>query len=136
MADHSTIKGFRTFDAGERRATVARLAGTAPDGLDSFATGGLTVEDAEIMSENVIGTIGLPVGVATNMTVNGRDVLVPMATEEASVIAAASNGARVAASWAASAPAAALRSCRPRSRWWTRPTRGPRACACSKPARS
>ncbi|MBB4932984.1 hydroxymethylglutaryl-CoA reductase [Lipingzhangella halophila] len=96
MADHSTIKGFRTFDAGERRATVARLAGTAPDGLDSFATGGLTVEDAEIMSENVIGTIGLPVGVATNMTVNGRDVLVPMATEEASVIAAASNGARVA----------------------------------------
>src|SRR5256885_14524990 len=42
------------------------------------------------------GVLGIPVGIACNFTVNGRDVLVPMATEEPSVVAAASNAARIA----------------------------------------
>lgn len=48
------------------------------------------------MIENVAGIIGVPIGVATNFVVNGSDVLVPMAIEEASVVAAASNAAKVA----------------------------------------
>ncbi len=48
------------------------------------------------MVENAIGVLGVPIGIATNFTINGRDVLVPMATEESSVIAAASNAARIA----------------------------------------
>jgi hydroxymethylglutaryl-CoA reductase len=48
------------------------------------------------MVENVVGVLGIPVGIATNFVVNGRDVLVPMATEEPSVVAAASNLARMA----------------------------------------
>src|SRR5699024_1108203 len=44
----------------------------------------------------VFGVFSLPLGAATNFTINGTDVLVPMATEEASVIAAASNAARMA----------------------------------------
>lgn len=48
------------------------------------------------MIENVVGTFGMPIGVATNFTVNGADVLVPMVTEESSVVAAASNAARIA----------------------------------------
>lgn len=48
------------------------------------------------LSENVIGRFSLPLGVATNFQINGREVLVPMATEESSVIAAASHGAKAA----------------------------------------
>jgi hydroxymethylglutaryl-CoA reductase len=53
-------------------------------------------EDAADLSENIFGVFSLPLGVATNFTINGTDALVPMATEEASVIAAASNAARMA----------------------------------------
>jgi hydroxymethylglutaryl-CoA reductase len=55
----------------------------------------LPVERADKLVENVVGTLALPLGIARNFRVNGRDVLVPMAIEEASVVAAASNGARL-----------------------------------------
>ena len=48
------------------------------------------------MIENVIGVLPLPLGVATNFRINGKDYLVPMAIEEPSVVAAASNAAKVA----------------------------------------
>ena len=48
------------------------------------------------MIENVVGTMAIPVGVATNFHIDGIDRLVPMATEEPSVVAAASNAARMA----------------------------------------
>jgi hydroxymethylglutaryl-CoA reductase len=57
--------------------------------------GGLDRAIADRMSENVIGWHGLPLGVALNFRVGGRDVLVPMAVEEPSVVAAASNAARM-----------------------------------------
>ena len=46
------------------------------------------------MIENAIGTMSIPVGIAVNIKVDGRDVLVPMATEESSVVAAVCNSAR------------------------------------------
>jgi len=55
---------------------------------------GPLAELADNLSENVIGAVAVPLGVATNLTVDGQDVLVAMATEESSVIAAVSNGAR------------------------------------------
>jgi hydroxymethylglutaryl-CoA reductase len=58
--------------------------------------GGITPNVADVLSENVIATHGLPLSVAVNFRVNGRDVLVPMAVEEPSVVAAASNAARIA----------------------------------------
>ena len=57
--------------------------------------GGLTTDIADRMSENVIGCQGLPLGVGLNFRINHRDYLVPMAVEEPSVIAAASNAARL-----------------------------------------
>ena len=57
--------------------------------------GGITPEQADTMIENVIGRYALPLGVATNFLVNGRDVLVPMVIEEPSVVAALSNAARL-----------------------------------------
>ncbi len=51
-------------------------------------------DTADHLSENVISAMAVPLGIATNLTVDGDDVLVPMATEESSVIAAVCNGAR------------------------------------------
>ena len=48
------------------------------------------------MIENVIGTHGLPLGIATNFIINGKEYLIPFAIEEASVVAAASYGAKLA----------------------------------------
>ena len=59
-------------------------------------SGGLTLEKANKMVENTIGTQELPLGIATNFKINEKDRLIPMCTEEPSVIAAASNGAKMA----------------------------------------
>lgn len=58
--------------------------------------GALRVETADGMIENVIGTFELPIGVAANFTLNGRDYIIPMVVEEPSVVAAASYMARIA----------------------------------------
>lgn len=55
----------------------------------------LPLDKADMMIENVIGTFGMPLGVATNFTINGKDYLIPMAVEETSIIAAASNSAQL-----------------------------------------
>lgn len=96
MATQSRIPGFRDESPVARRALVAESAGLSDEALDALASGGLTVEQADHMIENVVGVLGVPMGVATNFRVNGTDVLVPMATEEPSVVAAASNAARMA----------------------------------------
>jgi len=55
----------------------------------------LSLESADRMIENVITLMQLPLGVATNFTINDKDYLIPMAIEEPSVVAAASNVARM-----------------------------------------
>src|SRR5699024_12664038 len=55
---------------------------------------GFTLKQAGIMIENAIGDLPVPVGVAVNFKVDGEDVFVPMATEEAAVVAAASHAAK------------------------------------------
>ena len=93
----SRMSGFRDLDVDQRRTAVASFAGLDPEVLHVLdPQGGLSVEEADHMVENVVGVLGIPVGIATNFVVNGRDVLVPMATEEPSVVAAASNLARMA----------------------------------------
>ena len=67
----------------------------AADAAVLRAPAALAVERADRLIENVVGLFALPLGIARNFVVNGREVLVPMAIEEASVVAAASNGARM-----------------------------------------
>src|SRR5690606_38850675 len=89
--------GLRDHSAPQRRALVAEAAGLEADALAALdGDAGLSIAQADHMIENVIGTIAVPVGVATNFTIDGVDRLVPMATEEPSVVAAASNAARMA----------------------------------------
>jgi hydroxymethylglutaryl-CoA reductase len=93
----SRISGFKDLTVDERRERVAGSRALGPDLMEVLDPArGLTLEQADHMVENVVGVLGIPLGVATNFVVNGREVLVPMATEEPSVVAAASNLARMA----------------------------------------
>lgn len=76
---------------------MAEQVGLGTEEISQVETG-LAVDQADKMVENVIGVFQVPLGIATNFLIDGREVLIPMATEEPSVIAAASNGARMARS--------------------------------------
>ncbi|WP_194421587.1 hydroxymethylglutaryl-CoA reductase, degradative [Microbacterium abyssi] len=97
MPTNSRISGLRDHTPQERLALVAEGAGLEASALDALGTeSGLSLAQADHIIENVVGLIGVPVGVATNFTIDGTDRLIPMATEEPSVVAAASNAARMA----------------------------------------
>ena len=91
----SRIPGFFKLTVEERTAIVARWAGLTDDEQNILVGGGLQSSQANMMIENVVGTYGLPLGVACNFLINDRDYLVPMAIEEPSVLAAVSNSAKV-----------------------------------------
>ena len=93
--ENSRLKGFYKLSVEERREKVAELAGLDPEAVAALAaTGELSEAAADRIIENVIGTLALPVGVATNFIVDGEHYLVPFALEEPSVVAAASNMAK------------------------------------------
>lgn len=92
----SRIPGFYAHTLEERRELAARAAGLSTDDLLPYLTGGLQPEQADHMVENVIGLHSLPLGLGLNFVVNGREVLVPMAIEEPSVVAGASFMAKLA----------------------------------------
>ncbi len=92
----SIIPGFYNMTLAERHAKLADAANQTPESLLPFTTGGLAPEAADHMIENVIGLFSLPIGIALNFQVNGRDVLVPMTLEEPSVVAGASFMAKLA----------------------------------------
>ena len=96
MTGSSRLAGFYEQSLDQRVETVAAWAGLTTHEVVLLRQQGLDAELGSHMIENVIGTIELPLGIAVNMIVNGRDYLVPMAVEEASVIAAASRGAKLA----------------------------------------
>jgi len=92
----SRLPGFYKVSVDERRALVSEATGIGADDVArSLDAGGLDDETADKFVENVIGTYALPYGVALNVRVNARDYVVPMVVEEPSVVAAASNAARM-----------------------------------------
>lgn len=96
MAD-SRLPNFRALSPAQRLAAIADAAALTPEEQQLLAQpGALGLDRADGMIENVIGVFELPLGVAGNFQINGRDVLVPMAVEEPSVIAAASYMAKLA----------------------------------------
>jgi hydroxymethylglutaryl-CoA reductase len=93
----SRIPGFYNLTLPERLQELAHRASLTPDELATFGPeGGLDPTRADQMIENVVGIHGLPLGIALNFLINGRDVLVPMAIEEPSVVAGASFMAKLA----------------------------------------
>jgi hydroxymethylglutaryl-CoA reductase len=91
----SRIPGFHKLRVEQRIECVASFAGLEQAHRDQLAApSNIGAHLADHMIENMVTTIAIPVGIATNMKVDGRDVLVPMATEESSVVAAVGNSAR------------------------------------------
>ncbi|WP_438859017.1 hydroxymethylglutaryl-CoA reductase, degradative [Achromobacter spanius] len=97
MVADSRLPNFRALTPAQRLAAIAQAAALTADEQQLLAQpGALGLDRADGMIENVIGAFELPLGVAGNFQVNGRDVLVPMAVEEPSVVAAASYMAKLA----------------------------------------
>jgi len=93
----SDISGFYKLTPEERLKHVKEFARLTDEESASLASGeALSLSQANRMIENVVGLFQMPFGIATNFLVNGKDYLVPMVIEEPSVVAAASNGARMA----------------------------------------
>ena len=87
---------FYDLSVAERLKILVQQTHLSVDELSAISgENGLSVEQADHMIENVIGTYSLPMGIAQNFLINGRDVLVPMVIEEPSVVAAASFMARL-----------------------------------------
>ncbi len=97
MPSSSRIPGFYKMSVNERLEVVARFCMLSEDEKKSLiSSASLPLEIADRMIENVIGTFELPIGIATNFLIDGRDYLIPMVIEEPSVVAAASNAAKMA----------------------------------------
>ena len=93
----SRIPGFYNLSLDERLAELARRLGLSAEDLATFSgAGGLSTTQANHMIENAIGLHALPLGIGLNFLINGREVLVPMAIEEPSVVAGASFMAKLA----------------------------------------
>ncbi len=93
----SRIPGFYKLSVQERLEIVAKFSNLSEEEKNKLiSTASLSLEIADRMIENVIGTFELPIGIATNFLIDGKDYLIPMVIEEPSVVAAASNAAKMA----------------------------------------
>ncbi len=97
MEKSSEISGFYKLSIAERVEKIREMVDLTDEEAAAISNTGVLGEDlADRMIENVVGTMALPLGIAMNFQLNGKDYLVPMAIEEPSVVAAASNLAKVA----------------------------------------
>ncbi len=93
----SRLPEFRKLSPEQRRELLSNMLGLSEAERETLkATGSLNDSDINRMIENSFTTVEIPVGIATNFLINGRDYLIPMAIEEPSVVAACSNAARIA----------------------------------------
>lgn len=93
--ENSRVKGLYKLSVQERLQLVATAADLSPEHIAALSQHGeLDETAADRMIENVIGTMSLPVGVATNFVIDSKQYLIPFCLEESSVVAAASNMAK------------------------------------------
>ena len=93
----SRLPGFYKMKIAERLRRLASELDVGSGDLGGLGeTSTLPLPNADAMIENAVGVLGLPVGIGLNFLVNGEDVIVPMAVEEPSVIAAVSLAAKIA----------------------------------------
>ena len=97
MVEDSRISGFYKLSMKERAKKLKEVTGLTDEDLTPlFDPGKVDLEILDHMIENVVGSMTLPLGIATNFLIDGKDYLIPMAIEEPSVVAAACNSARFA----------------------------------------
>ena len=96
MVEDSKVSGFYKLSREERVKKLMEVTGLGEEELGPLIDPGkVDLEILDHMIENVVGSMTLPLGIATNFKINGQDYLIPMAIEEPSVVAAASNAARM-----------------------------------------
>lgn len=96
MSKSSLVSGFYKLSPKERLQFVREFAGLSDEEATLLQnSGSLPLDLADRMIENVVGAIPIPLGIAVNFLINKRDYLIPMAIEEPSVVAAASNAAKM-----------------------------------------
>jgi len=88
-------KKLRDLSVSERLDTLKKKIGLSEEELDTLRNGILGEDLADNMIENVVGAIKIPIGIAENFKINGRDYIVPMAIEESSVVAGANFAAKL-----------------------------------------
>lgn len=94
---NSSYSGFFKLSTDERMKEVAEFCGLTEEEQAILRDANcLSMDKADHMIENVIGRFAYPLGIAVNFIINGKDYLIPMATEEPSVVAACSNAAKMA----------------------------------------
>jgi hydroxymethylglutaryl-CoA reductase len=86
----SRIPEFYNLPLDQRLKKLADASGLKSGDILALQTSSLTIDQADHMVENAIGTFNLPMGIGLNFVVNGHEVLIPMTIEEPSVIAGAS----------------------------------------------
>jgi hydroxymethylglutaryl-CoA reductase len=91
----SRLGGFYKLSPRERQGLVRERFSLSQLEVDALIQGGLTLDLANRLIENVVGIYGIPLGIAANFLINGRDYVIPMAIEEPSVVAAASHAAKL-----------------------------------------
>lgn len=97
MSKSSELSGFYKLPVEERVKLIKGFAGLTDEEADLLQRpGALNLDAANRMVENLVGVMPVPLGVAVNFLINGKELVVPMAIEEPSVIAAASNAAKMA----------------------------------------
>jgi hydroxymethylglutaryl-CoA reductase len=97
MKKTSQVSGFYKLTPKQRIQFVEDFADLTEEEVKLLqSTSSLELELADRMIENVVGTFPLPLGVAMNFLINGRNYLIPMAIEEPSVVAAATYAAKMA----------------------------------------
>lgn len=91
----SRLEGFYKLSPGQRVEWLANLVDLSPAQIEALLEGGLDLAQADHLVENVVGLYSLPFGIAANFTINERDYLIPLVTEEPSIVAACSNAAKI-----------------------------------------
>ncbi|MEM3755938.1 MAG: hydroxymethylglutaryl-CoA reductase, degradative [Thermoplasmatales archaeon] len=93
----SQISGFYKLSIEKRREKLREILNLSDEEVSLMASmNGLDEGIADRMIENVVSVMEVPIGIATNFLINDKDYLIPMAIEEPSVVAAASNAAKMA----------------------------------------
>jgi len=96
MSKRSELSGFYKLPVADRVRLLKEFADLTEEEASLLQKpGALGFDVANRMVENLVGVMPVPLGVAMNFLINGKDVVVPMAIEEPSVIAAASNAAKM-----------------------------------------
>jgi hydroxymethylglutaryl-CoA reductase len=86
---------FRKLSMDERRKHLQSILSPPEEEWTSLCAGPHLLELADLMVENAVGCLPVPVGIATGFLIDGEEISIPMAVEEPSVIAAASYAARL-----------------------------------------